>query len=235
MFSYIINNPNNFLIENEKDYQVIPFGHRCTSSLACKYANIRKISLPFDWNIPLFPNKIKKVLENDFADFIPDVHNGIFLNKYGIELAHFNPNLDNGIEEYKRRINRFNNIIQQPTKKYFVYINEDYLYNSDYRQDTFNDDIFNEMLDLEYFLKEKYKNIDYTILYFNFKHHNIPPNSNIINIVLNTNTYYNDDDCNSPYDIFRNYCGEILAELFNTNLDVLEVNDDLGYDDNPLL
>ena len=91
------------------------------------------------------------------------------------------------------------------------------------------------MLDLEYFLKEKYKNIDYTILYFNFKHHNIPPNSNIINIVLNTNTYYNDDDCNSPYDIFRNYCGEILAELFNTNLDVLEVNDDLGYDDNPLL
>ena len=231
MFSYKLNNPNNCFIANDNDYHVIPFGHRCTSALACKYAKLRKISLPFDWNIPLFPNKIKKILENNFNDFIPDVYNGIFNNKYGVELTHFNPNLDNGIEEYKKRINRFNDIICQPKKKYFVYINEDYLYNAEYRQDEFKKAVYNEMLDLEYFLKEKYKNIDYNILYFNFKHHNIPLHSNIINIILNTNTYYNNDDCNSPYDIFRNYCGEILTELFNTKL-VAEVNDELGFDDN---
>jgi hypothetical protein len=68
MFSHVINNPNNFVIKN--DYNVIPFGHRCSSALACKFANIRKFSLPFDWNIPLFPNKIVKVLENNFNDFI---------------------------------------------------------------------------------------------------------------------------------------------------------------------
>lgn len=217
MFSYEINNPNNFVIEN--DYFIIPFGHRCTSAIACNYAGIRKFSLPFDWTSPLFPNKIQKVLENNFDDFIPDVHNDIFENKYGFTLVHFNKNIDVGIEEYKKRIDRFIDLINQPKKMYFVYINEDYLYNEGFREDKFNDNIFNEMLELEKFIKNKYINIDYTILYFNFKHHNIPTNSNIINIVLHTTNLYNAED-SSPYGELRVYCGKILAELFNTNLTV---------------
>jgi hypothetical protein len=220
MFSHKINNPNNIIIKN--DYYVIPFGHRCSSALACKYANIRNFSLPFDWNMSLFPNKIQKILENNFDDFIPDVKNNIFDNKYGIYLAHFNSNINDGIDEYKRRIDRFNNIINQSKKIYFIYINEDYLYDETYRQNDLNDKIFNEMLELEYFIKNKYINIDYDILYFNFKHHNIPINSNIINIVLNSTNLYERSD-SAPYEEFRNYCGEILAQLFNTNLT-------LGYD-----
>jgi hypothetical protein len=97
MFSHVINNPNNLVIKN--DCVVIPFGHRCSSALACKYASIRNFSLPFDWTIPLFPNKIQKVLENNFDDFIPDVYNGIFTNKYGFSLEHFNPNINMGVED----------------------------------------------------------------------------------------------------------------------------------------
>ena len=223
MFSYVINNHNNFVIKN--DYFVIPFGYRCTSALACKYANIRKFSLPFDWTIPLYPNKIQKVLENNFDGFIPDVYNGFFHNNiYGFTLSHFNSNIDTGVEEYKRRIDRFIDIINQSKKIYFIYINEDYLYDNYYRQDEINDNIFNEMLKLEKFIKDKYINIDYNILYFNFKHHNIPTNSNIINIVLNTTNLY-DTPKGAPYEEFRNYCGKILSELFNTNLT-------LGYDGN---
>jgi hypothetical protein len=222
MFSYVMNNPNNFVIKN--DYFIIPFGHTCSSALACKYANLRKFSLPFDWNIPLFPNKIQKVLENNFDDFIPDVYNGIFSNKYGFSLAHFNYNIDTGVEEYKRRIDRFNDIINGPKKIYFVYINADYLYDNNYRGDEFNDTIFNEMLELEKVIKDKYINIDYNILYFNFKNHSIPTTSNIINVVLHTpNLYHTHND--SPIEELRNYCGEILAELFNTDLN-------LGYDNN---
>jgi hypothetical protein len=128
------------------------------------YANIRKCSYPFDWNIPLFPKKIIKVLDNNFDDFIPDVHNGIFHNKYDITLAHFNDDINNGIEEYKRRIDRFNIIINQRKKIYFVYINEDYLYDGNYREREFNNNIFNEMLELENFVKNKYINIDYFIV-----------------------------------------------------------------------
>jgi len=215
MFSYEINNPNNFAIKN--DYVVIPFGHRCTSAIACKYANIRKFSLPFDWTSPLFPNKIQKVLENNFDDFIPDVHNGSFYNKYGVVLTHFNPNINDGIEEYKRRIERFIDIINQPKKIYFVYINEDYLYNNNYRQDEFNDTVFNEMLELEKFINNKYINIDYNILYFNFKHYNIPIDSNIIGIELHTTKLYDTHD-SAPVNEIRIYCGKILAQLFNTDL-----------------
>jgi hypothetical protein len=78
------------------------------------------------------------------------------------------------------------------------------------------------MLELEKFIKNKYINIDYNILYFNFKHHNIPTQSNIINIVLHTTNLY-DSHNSAPYENLRNYCGKILTELFNTKLT-------LGYD-----
>jgi hypothetical protein len=217
MFSYKINNPNNFSIDVKGDYYAIPFGHRCSSALACKYAHMRKFSLPFDWTIPLYPSKIQKVLENDFEDYIPDVRNNVFVNKYDFELAHFNEDIDAGIEEYTRRIERFRDIIQHPKKKYFVYINEDYFYDEKYRQNDFNDNIFNEMLELEKFIRNKYANIDYNILYFNFIEHNIPADSNIINIVLNSTEVYNYSKA-SPYEDFRNFCGKILSELFNTDL-----------------
>jgi hypothetical protein len=214
MFSHVINNPNKFVIK-KNDYYVIPFGHRCTSAVVCKYANIRKFSLPFDWNTPLFPSKIQKVLENNFEDFIPDVHNGIFYNKYGFELAHFNPNINDGIEEYKRRIDRFNDVIMKGKKIYFVYFNEDYIWDSNYREDEFNDRMFNEMLELEKFLRNKYIGIDYNILYFNFKHNKIPKTSNIINIILHSTTL---DNFEYDLEILRKYSAEILAELFQTKL-----------------
>ena len=227
MFSYTINNPSKFVI-NKDNFYAIPFGHRCTSAISCKYARIRKFSLPFDWTIPLFPNKIQKVLDNKFNDFIPDVYNNIFTNKYDIKLSHFNTNIDDGIEEYKRRIKRFNYIITDTSKKkYFVYINEDYLFDKKYREDKFNDNIFNQMLELENFLKKKYINIDYNILYFNFKHHNIPVNSNIINIVLHSTILHNTIS-GSPFEKFREYCGKILAEIFNTTVEQFNVKYDFN-------
>jgi hypothetical protein len=185
---------------------------------------MRKFSLPFDWTSPAFPKKIQNVLENNFEDFIPDDHNGIPHNKYDICFPHFNSNINNGIEEYKRRIERFNDIMSHPKKKYFIYINEDYLYDSNYRGDEFNDRIFNEMLELEKFIKNKYINIDYNILYFNFKHHNIPEDSNIINIVLHTDNLYHNHD-NAPIEDLRYYCGKFLSNLFHTEMTY-------GYDEN---
>ena len=215
MFSHTIHSPKHVIIK--KEYHVIPFGHRCSSALACRYATIRKFSLPFDWTIPLYPKKIQHVIENNFEDFIPDVYNGVFVNKYGITLAHFDENITNGVEQYKRRIDRFIQMMKESRPKYFVYINEDYLYNSEHRDDTFNDRIFNEMLELEAFLKDRYPYMKYTILYFNFKQHNIPVYSNIINIVLQTTSFYDTHE-NAPYEELRNYCGKVLSELFNTSV-----------------
>lgn len=120
--------PNNIIINNTEDYYIIPFGHNCSSALAIKFASLRKFSLPFDWTVPLFPKKIKNVLENNFKDFIPDIHNNKFTNKYDFRLAHFNKNIDEGIKQYERRIERFKKIIQEDKKMYFVFVNEDYIF-----------------------------------------------------------------------------------------------------------
>jgi hypothetical protein len=213
MFTYKINNPNNLKIENNNSI-VIPFGMRCTPAIVCKWAQLRKIALPFDWTIPTLPDKIKNVLENNFDEFIPDIPRTYF-NKYGIGLAHFNKNIPEGIEQYKRRIDRFNNIINSSNKKYFIYINEDYLFDTKYRVEDFNQKMFKDMLELEIFIKEKYTNIDYTIIYFNFTEEKIPSNSNIFNIAINTSQYFELASA-APYHEFRIFCAKILAELFNT-------------------
>ena len=51
-------------INNSNNYIIIPFGHRCASALACKYASLRNQSLPFDWTIPLYPSKSKEILKS---------------------------------------------------------------------------------------------------------------------------------------------------------------------------
>ena len=79
----------------------------------------------------------------------------------------------------------------------------------------FNDDIFLEMLELELYLKKKYPKINYNILYFNFIEHNIPEESNIINITINTNKLYCKHN-SSPFDKFRKYCGKILCDIFKS-------------------
>ena len=214
MFSHYVQNPTD--IQKEKIY-VIPFGHRCSSALACKYASLRHFSLPFDWVIPLFPQKAQSILENEFKDFIPDVQNNVFENVYGVRFDHFNDDKNAGIEEILRRIERFNIVIDSSNKIYFVYINEDFIYDPEYRTDAFNNDIFAQMLELETFLKTKYPHITYNVLYFNFKEHEIPATSNIINIVLRAETVY---ESFVPWaaENLRNYCGEILSSLFDTPL-----------------
>ena len=216
--SFKINNPNNIIINTKENYYVIPFGHRCSSALTIKYASLRKFSLPFDWTIPLYPDKIKNILKNNFEDFIPDVKNNIFENKYGVIISHFDDDILNGIKEYERRIERFNRIIKENKRIYFVYMNEDYIYSRKYREKEVNDKIFFDMLELEKFLKKKYLNINYTILYFNFFEYKIPKDSNIINIVLKTNKVY-DTICDNNFNNYRLYCGKILSNVFKTKFE----------------
>jgi hypothetical protein len=120
MFSYKINNPNNFIIKYDNCY-IIPIGHRCATSLACIYAKIRNFSLPFDWGIPWYPKTVQKILENDFKDFcnFKCHENGYIHNPtYHFGSSHFNKDINILVDSYNRRIKRFNNIINEPKKKY---------------------------------------------------------------------------------------------------------------------
>jgi hypothetical protein len=54
-----------------------------------------------------------------------------FTNKYGITISHFNPDIQTGIDQYNRRIERMNNILNDGmNNKIFIFFNEDGLYDS---------------------------------------------------------------------------------------------------------
>jgi len=213
-FTHSLANPNDLIIAKD-DFHCVPFGNSCSSALACKYAGIRKASLPFDWAARTTPRKIKEVLESDFSDFIPDVHNNIFINKYDLSLPHFNPIVDDGIKETNRRIHRLLDILGSTTKIYFVYVNDAYLVNGNYRQSHYTDTFFREMVDLELFLKKKFSAIDLVILFFDFKNHALPEDSNIVEFVINPSQLY-DSDSMFAAEALRKHIGHTLAELFDT-------------------
>ena len=213
MFTYTVEKSFNI----KEKYNVVPFGYRCTSALVCKYSGLRKISLPFDWTIPAYPDRIQKVLENDFADFIPsNIRNGVFKNKYEIGLAHFDKNIDEGINMYKRRIDRFKYILNNDKHIYFIFVNEDYLYNPDYRNNDFNNSILENMYKLENYIKKNYKNLTFNILYFDFTERKIECNSNVIYFQIASSKLYN-HDCD-VVGKFRRFISEILAAHFKTNV-----------------
>jgi len=227
MFNYKIINTNSVII-SDASYSVIPFGHRCTSAIASRFANVRNVALPFDWTKYSFPRNIKKTLENNFVHFVPHVELGEFVNKYDIELAHFNPDVVEGINSYIRRVCAFAQIMDDHTQsKYFVYINEDFLYDPTYRNSQFIENMFNEMIELEAYLKQRYPAMNYGILYFDFIEHQIPKDSRIINIVLDTPQLY-DTYVGSTDELLRFYSGWVLSKIFNTKLNPS------GYDCNTL-
>jgi hypothetical protein len=128
--------------------------------------------------------------------------------------VHFNENIDVGIETYKRRIERLKEILNTSDTKYYVYINEDYIYNINYRKKDFNEKLFTDMIELEKTLIEKYNNSNFKILYFDFVEHKKEKDSNIIQIILETEFLCLESE--APVNDFRKYCGKILSDMFNT-------------------
>jgi hypothetical protein len=216
-------------IRRDTDFDVIPFGHRCTSALACSFASLRKTSLPFDWVIPAHADIIMKILKNDFTDFIPaDIRDGNMVNSYGISLAHFPKDIEEGISAYNRRIRRFKKIMENGKRKYFVYMNEDYLYRAKYRHPKANHKNFMDMLELETYLRQRYANLDYRILYFDFVEREVPLNSCILHVTITTDQLF-DNPQGSTKELLRIYLGKVMSEIFVTeftgDLNSYQIND----------
>lgn len=176
--------------------------------------------------------KIIQILENKFKGFIPDniSANCVVKNMYGIGLAHFSePNkIQEGISIYKERINRFNNLMQSSSTKYFIYVNEDYLYRQPNREESFDKNIFDEMLELERYLKVSYSHFLFKILYFDFMNHIVPQDSDIVPILLKSTKLW-DSPNESPYPLFRKHVGMIMVKIFHSEFDFFLNTNDLFY------
>jgi hypothetical protein len=218
-FDIEIHNPNKFII-TRSNYYIVPIGTRCPSAIACKLANIRKFSLPFDW-VFSDPSKIQKVLENNFEDFLPKAFDFFYRNKYDILFPKFGIDFDIGKDGYIRRANRLNKILNSNKKIYFIFTNEDYLYDPKYREKNFDSKMFEGLLNLELFLINKYKNINFNILCFDFIKRELPEYSKIINFIIKPTEFLDSfQEFRSNQHDFRIYCGVILSKIFKSKFNL---------------
>lgn len=219
---------NSFKPCNNGDF--IPLGSRCTSAIVCRFASLHEESLPFDWTIPLTPDKTLKILKNNFDEFIPEnIIQGESVRNdfYGINLAHFrsHKSVSEGVEKYKLRINRFKNMMNNSRHKYFIYVNEDFLYNPLYRDCQFNSKKFDDILILENYLKERYPHLSFNILYFDFVKHEVDSRSFVIPFHVETEKLW-DIATASNFSQFRLYIGRVLSNIFSSTFNANLVVDD---------
>jgi hypothetical protein len=198
-------------------------GHKCSSALSAKMADMRSFSLPFDWCEHLFPKKVIDIFSNNFEDFIPDTFANLvregnsnvfyYKNKYDVHICHIDvAKADEIIAGYKRRVLRAIDILNSDKNVCFLYINEGYLWNKDFRDETFNKQTFSELVELDTFIQIKYPNLKYTIIFIDFVKHDVPTPSNILQIVIKSKQLY-DVHIDGAVDYLRLYCSKILQAI----------------------
>jgi hypothetical protein len=188
--------------KNTDKYVVVPFGHRCTSAIACKMAGLRSFSLPFDWINSGYPRKLHNVMRHNFIDFV-------------ILLAHVNKNRDEGVDQYNRRIQRFREVMQSDKLVIFVSIYEDYLYNQMHRDEEYHNDVFQGLIETEQFCK-RIRNPPCLFIHIDFVERKVPKDSNIVQVIVKPDKLYDSFE-ESSYGGFREYCGQILQKVFDSS------------------
>ena len=140
--------------------EYIPIGIDCDVAFMCKEFNMRNCAYPFDHIVTY--DGITKILENNFNNFIPEINentinNHVFDKNYNTKFIHDNFLLQEDKDKYKRRIDRFLEILN--TNKKIVFIKKGHSIHHHNELDN----IVNEYEEVKN-LNTNYKNLDYEIV-----------------------------------------------------------------------
>tara|TARA_Y100000992_G_scaffold297865_1_gene262093 strand:- start:320 stop:982 length:663 start_codon:yes stop_codon:yes gene_type:complete len=171
---------------------VLSIGHRCTSQIAIQYLSksIKQYgeTSPFSWVNNFNSKNILLTIKSKFNDYLENEISGEYhkkdslptCNKHGF--GHYNMKDKSTIHSFNRKIQRFMNILEGTNGTVlFVYMNEDYLYNEEYRQmENKNYLVLIELCD---YLRNTYPKLKFHILNVVFQERE--NTSHIINIKYN--------------------------------------------------
>ena len=144
--------------------EYIPIGIDCDVAFMCKEFNMRNCAYPFDHIVTY--DGITKILENNFNNFIPEINentinNHVFDKNYNTKFIHDNFLLQEDKDKYKRRIDRFLEILN--TNKKIVFIKKGHsIHHHNELHNIVNE--YEEVKKLNEYLKTNYKNLDYEIV-----------------------------------------------------------------------
>lgn len=208
---------------------VLSIGHRCTSQIAINGLKNLGETTPFSWVNCFSSKNILTVLQSDFENFLinklPPKNADFFQRSKNlhkteqISFGHYNMSDANTIKSFERKIERFKCYLNvEKGNILFVYINEDYLYNEDYR--IYDDENYENLKKINDYLSEKYPKLHFTIFNIVFKERE--NYKNIENIIYKIDKF-NLVDKNPVLrvkieSIFRHDCKIILKKYINDKI-----------------
>jgi len=142
---------------------IIPIGVDCGMANIIKKYDLRSYSFPFDWIVSY--NGVSRCIKDDFKLFIPTDK----LNEYDMFFPHdFTSSIKEDTEKYKRRIDRFNTILQTSLETiYFIRKGHASHLHKEHagRFTTIKSDI-EDAIELDAIFKIKYPQLSYRLIVF---------------------------------------------------------------------
>ena len=147
---------------NPKEYKhIVSLGNKCGTSMVLKRLKMRAKSYPFDY-IPTTPELIKKYLEDDSSMF-PNY--GTDRNDDFVWFGHWKlepeSEYENTKETFKRRMERFTDLLKSNESILFVYTSEADVSNELFSRDKNN---FEDLIKLRNFFESEYENTNFHII-----------------------------------------------------------------------
>ena len=132
---------------------IIPIGIDCGVATFLKEYNLRTMSLPFDWIITY--KGVSNIIKNKFLNFLPPLQS----STEGIRFVH--DEFPENTEKYKRRINRFHNLLSSPPS-HITFFRKGHLIHNHGESDIVNE--VDDIIKLDEYLSSEYPNFDYKII-----------------------------------------------------------------------
>ena len=136
---------------------VISLGIDCSPAIFLARKNLRPFSLPFDWTVTY--KGVTEILRSDFNDFMPINSNR--RNQDGSVLF-LHDSFPDDVTKYTRRISRLKNILEISTEEIIFFRKGHVAYHHKECPELKND--IQDAEDLNIFLKDKYPNLNYSII-----------------------------------------------------------------------
>jgi len=207
--------------------EIVSLGHRCTSQIAINYvsnnSNCIGETSPFSWVNNFNANNIHQVIETNFTTYLSNIEKEPYHLDINLPLksshgfGHYDLSDKRVQESFERKIHRFMNTLNNDNRNIlFVYINEDFLYNEDYR--LYDDRIYEDLKILHDFIENRYPKLKFKL--FNIAFNEKDNYKNITNVYYKPKKIISKKDWHENMSIrsnleneFRGDCGQLLLRF----------------------
>tara|TARA_B110001450_G_scaffold115712_1_gene109421 strand:- start:6005 stop:6673 length:669 start_codon:yes stop_codon:yes gene_type:complete len=216
----------------------ISLGNNCTVTLSLNNLGLKKESMPFDYivsnpriiydcfktNFTHFTNintKHSEYRDNNLVYFYPKIKSSFpgfpmhsLENEYGIKFHHFGGSPVQLSEMFKRRTERFLNILEKSNEEIiFFYCTETYIYDNISRNNSELD--YQYLQKIDNYLSNNYKNLKFKIVNFTINK-NIENSNHLENIYINVPEEHFSDNCEThKVEVFQPFRKNIQEKIKN--------------------